>query len=97
MSFSDNGCTIEIEVRTEDGDVRIKVEDNGWGIPEEDLKHLTERFYRGMHGQRVKGTGLGLSLCYEIVKMHGGEMEIKSSPGKGTEVVVTLPAGGRDG
>ncbi len=93
LSFSDNGCAVEINVARKNDDMVISVRDNGWGIPENDLAHLTERFYRGMHGERIKGTGLGLSLCSEIVKMHGGEMQIRSTMGKGTEVTVTMPVG----
>ena len=92
LTFSDDGCTIEISARKKDGDVEISVSDNGWGIPDEDLPHLTERFYRGTHGTRVKGTGLGLSLCSEIVRMHGGRMQIRSKTGAGTAVTVILPA-----
>ncbi len=69
----------------------MRVADNGWGISEEDLPHVAERFYRGAHGPRIKSTGLGLTLCHEIVKLHGGKMEITSRPGAGTEVIMTFP------
>lgn len=92
LSFSDNGCSVTISIRRRDDVMEIIVEDTGWGISESDLKHLTERFYRGLHGERVKGTGLGLSLCSEIVKMHGGDMKIKSIEGEGTSVTVTMPS-----
>jgi PAS domain S-box-containing protein len=91
LTFCDEGCVVELMARRKDGEIEISVSDNGWGIPEEDLPHLTERFYRGKHGASVKGTGLGLSICSEIVKMHGGKMEITSKTGAGTRVIVTLP------
>jgi PAS domain S-box-containing protein len=91
LTFCDEGCIVELRAQRTDGEIEISVSDNGWGIPEEELPHLTERFYRGMHGARVKGTGLGLSICSEIVKMHGGKMEITSKTGAGTRVIVTLP------
>ncbi|MDA8240676.1 MAG: PAS domain S-box protein [Nitrospiraceae bacterium] len=91
LMFSDEGCRVHVSVTDTEGGIVITVSDNGWGISEEDLSHLPERFYRGRHGQRIKGTGLGLSLCREIVKMHGGSMEIRSKPGAGTEVVLSLP------
>ncbi len=72
-------------------ELEIIVSDNGWGIPEEDMPHLTERFYWGRHGQKIKGTGLGLYICREIVTMHGGEMQIKSKPGAGTRVLLSFP------
>lgn len=93
LTFSNDACIIEVKARTLDGVAEIVVSDSGWGIPEEDLPHLTERFYRGRHGETVKGTGLGLALCSEIVKMHGGTMDIRSTPGRGTSVTLRLPAG----
>ncbi|MBI5639435.1 MAG: PAS domain-containing protein [Nitrospirae bacterium] len=91
LMFSDQGCTIEIQLKKSDNIFEIRVSDSGWGIPEEDMGHLTERFFRGRHGEKIKGTGLGLSLCSEIVKMHGGSMEFKSRVGKGTEVILSFP------
>jgi signal transduction histidine kinase len=91
LMFSDEGCVIGIKVREKGEGLEITVSDNGWGIPEEDMPHLTERFYRGRHGQKIKGTGLGLSLCREIVTMHGGNMQIESTPGAGTRVLLSLP------
>ncbi len=92
LTFSDEGCEVKISAGRRDGEIEMAVSDNGWGIPEEDLPHLAERFYRGRHGTRVKGTGLGLSICREIVRMHGGNMQIKSRTGAGTEVIITIPA-----
>jgi two-component system sensor histidine kinase VicK len=91
LMFSDEGCSIEVALKDTKGGVEIRVLDTGWGISEEDMAHLAERFYRGRHGQRIKGTGLGLSLCREIIKMHGGSMDITSKPGVGTQVVLSLP------
>lgn len=91
LMFSDTGCTINMKARKKEDGWEFVVSDNGWGIPKEDLPHLTKRFYRGRHGEKIKGTGLGLALCSEILKMHGGSMEIKSRPGGGTEVVLSLP------
>lgn len=91
LTFSDDGCTVRIGVAREGDEVRITVSDDGWGIPEEDLPHLAERFYRGRNGVRIKGAGLGLSLCSEFMKMHGGRMSFSSSVGVGTDVFVHLP------
>jgi PAS domain S-box-containing protein len=91
LMFSDEGCVIGIRIGEKPGGVEIEVSDNGWGIPQEDIAHLTERFYRGRHGQKIKGTGLGLYICREIVTMHGGDMRIESELGKGTTVTLSLP------
>jgi PAS domain S-box-containing protein len=69
--------------------VLVSVKDTGVGIPEEDLDKVVEPFFTTK--SVGKGTGLGLSLCFGIVEAHGGRLEIKSQPGKGTEVRVLLP------
>jgi two-component system sensor histidine kinase VicK len=92
LLYAEDGCHIEITARKRENGVEIAVKDNGWGIPEEDLPHLKERFYRGRHGERLKGTGLGLFLCNEIMRLHGGTMEIASELGTGTTVTLILPA-----
>ena len=91
LTFSDQGCMIDMDMNRNGDNVEITITDNGWGIPEEDLPHLAERFYRGKHGDKVKGTGLGLTLCDEIVKMHNGTMSVRSAVGKGTAVTVSIP------
>ncbi|MDH4231522.1 MAG: PAS domain S-box protein [Nitrospirota bacterium] len=91
LTFSDKKCIIEVNVRRKEDILEIMISDNGWGIPEEDIPHLTERFYRGKHGEKTKGTGLGLTLCDEIVVMHGGTLEIRSREGQGTSIIIEIP------
>lgn len=90
-NFCRHGCIIEIKVRDKGEGLEITVSDNGWGIPEEDMPHLTERFYGSGRGQKIKGTGLGLYICREIVAMNGGDMHIESKPGLSTLVLLSLP------
>ena len=68
---------------------KIKVGDTGVGIPQENLDKVLEPFFSTKPVGR--GTGLGLSLCFSIIEAHGGRLEIRSQPGKGTEVEVILP------
>jgi signal transduction histidine kinase len=72
--------------------VAVSVTDTGAGISEENLSKVFEPFFSTK--PVGKGTGLGLSLCFGIIEAHGGRIEIKSKPGKGTEVVVYLPVKG---
>jgi signal transduction histidine kinase len=70
----------------------ICVTDSGIGIPEEELPHVTERFYRGLASPGIAaGSGIGLAIVAELVRAHGGQVHIASHSGRGTEVVVTLP------
>jgi len=75
--------------------VQIRVADTGRGMTLEEQKGLFERFYRAesVRGSTVHGTGLGLSISREIVVLHRGTIEVDSEPGRGTEVVVTVPQG----
>jgi two-component system NtrC family sensor kinase len=84
------GGTILIETRQSDEHwVEIKISDTGCGIPEENLGRLfTPFFTTKAHG---KGTGLGLSIVYGIIKMHRGQIAVKSELDKGTTFTITLP------
>lgn len=72
--------------------VRVVVQDEGAGIPENQVPRLTERFYRatGTEGKKPKGTGLGLAIVKHILARHGAGLEIDSTLGQGTSVTVTF-------
>lgn len=69
---------------------KLTVRDNGTGMPADVLEHIFEPFYTTK--EQGKGTGLGLPTVLGIVKSHGGLVEIKTAPGKGTSAIVWLPA-----
>ena len=73
--------------------ISLGVIDQGDGIPAAHIPRLTERFYRVDPGRsrQVGGTGLGLAIVKHIVLRHRGRLDIKSKPGVGTQVEVTLP------
>ena len=89
----DNG-TIKVYVGFVYNDAYIKVIDNGVGIPKDDLSRIFDRFYRvdKARTRELGGTGLGLSIAKEILNQNKGSIDIKSEVGKGTEVVIRLPA-----
>jgi PAS domain S-box-containing protein len=72
-------------------ELRIEVSDRGPGIPANELPHIVERYYRGEGSSEERGSGLGLAIANSIAKAHGGSLEIESSPGKGTRVLLSLP------
>src|SRR5207245_2000412 len=86
-----------IVVRLRDAGERVVLEvaDTGIGIGAEDLPHLFERFYRAREAcsRSHEGTGIGLSLVQELVKLHGGTIDVTSRPGEGTTFSVALPRG----
>ena len=78
--------------RISDTEYTITVEDNGKGIPEQDLSRITEAFYMvdKSRSRACGGAGLGLSLCQQIVELHNGEMRFESALGQGTIVHLRL-------
>lgn len=86
---------IEISMRQANGAVEVSVRDTGTGIPPEELPHLFERFHRvkDARGRSYEGSGIGLALVQELVKLHGGSIEVTSRPGQGSTFTVTLPTG----
>lgn len=76
-----------------EGRYRVKVADNGQGIPEEELARITEAFYMvdKSRSRRQHGAGLGLALASKIAEIHGGRLTFASAPGRGTTVTLLLP------
>lgn len=72
------------------GLVRIHVSDNGYGIEKKNLTRIFDPFFTTK--PTGEGTGLGLSVSYGIIKSHGGQIDVVSTPGEGSEFIVTLPA-----
>jgi len=72
--------------------VGLCVQDHGIGMTPEQLSRVGERFYRADTSGHITGTGLGVSLVLEILQLHGGSLELQSSPGDGTRCVAWLPA-----
>jgi signal transduction histidine kinase len=93
IKYSPSGTTIEVRLRRDDGQAVLSVEDQGQGIPEDELDALFRPFettsVRGTAGE--KSTGLGLVITKRIIEGHGGEIEVESEVGKGSTFTVKLP------
>lgn len=86
---------ISLHVGTDNGMAQVIVSDTGVGIPEEALPHVFERFHRieESRGRSHEGTGIGLALVRELVRQHGGTIEVASSPDIGTTFTIRIPFG----
>jgi two-component system phosphate regulon sensor histidine kinase PhoR len=97
VSYAPPGAVVTVSTRQEDSRgtryAAVRVHNSQPAIPEEDLPHLFERFYRGKTGRESgeTGTGLGLAICKEIVERHQGWIDVESAPETGTAFTVWLP------
>lgn len=93
IKYTQEGGNVKVYIGSVHEDAYIKIIDNGIGIPEEDLPHVFERFYRvdKARSREMGGTGLGLPIAKEIIESNNGSISIKSEKGKGTEVIIKVP------
>ena len=95
FNYNQDGGWIRVDLVEKRKEILLKVSDNGKGIPKEHQPKIFDRFYRAevSRVQEPQGTGLGLSIAYELVRLHGGKIEVISEIGKGSTFTVTLPGG----
>jgi len=93
IKYSEPGTQITLSARGDRSAVRFEVSDQGVGIRKEHMPRLFEKFYRADDPavRRTSGTGLGLYIVRSLVTMLGGQVHVRSRPGKGTVFIVTLP------
>jgi signal transduction histidine kinase len=91
LKYSSEGSPVDLELSREDGHAVVNVTDRGCGIPEPEIPHIFDRFYRAQGSSRADGTGLGLALAREITDHLGGEIRVKSEPDAGSTFSVVLP------
>ncbi len=86
---------VKVATFAREGRAVLEVSDTGTGIPERELPNLFKRFHRveGAKGRSYEGTGIGLALVQELARLHGGDVEVKSTLGKGTTFTVWFPLG----
>ncbi len=93
IKYTPRGGRVTVRGRAVDHRVEIEVEDTGLGIPPEHLPHVFKRFYRVEQSRSAErgGSGLGLAIAQSAIEAHGGTISIKSTPGRGTVVSLSLP------
>ena len=87
--YGADGYRVQVSASTHDGQCIVHIRDFGQGIPPDELPFVKQKFYKG--SAKGRGTGIGLSVCSDIVRLHGGTLDIESTVGQGTDVIITLP------
>lgn len=93
LKFTQAGGSVHVGVEADASDVRILVRDTGVGMDAQELGRIFERYYR--RDQAAGSSGLGLVISREVVRLHGGQICVKSEPGRGSEFTVRLPRDGQ--
>jgi two-component system, OmpR family, sensor kinase len=91
VKYSPEGGRVTIRIAEEDGSVGVEVADTGIGIPEDQIPHVFERFYRAEEARSTEGLGLGLSIARQIAEDHRGSIEVRSKPGEGSTFIIRIP------
>ncbi|MGK5090412.1 HAMP domain-containing sensor histidine kinase [Deltaproteobacteria bacterium TL4] len=93
IKFTPYQGRIHLEITSTNHALRVKVEDNGAGIPSEALEMIFAPFIQvGDRSWENRGAGLGLSICKALIELHGGKIWVESTPGKGCQFYFTIPA-----
>ena len=95
VKYTAPGGRVTVSARADGPNVVLEVTDTGTGIAAHDLPHIWERLYRGDQSRTERGLGLGLSLVRAIVRAHGGSVDVRTEPGRGSTFTVRLPRVGR--
>jgi signal transduction histidine kinase len=94
VKYNRENGDVRVSVSRRDDKVSLKVADSGVGMDRDQMAKIFNRFYRGAVSgmDQLEGLGIGLSLVQEIVRLHGGDIQVQSEPGVGTTFTVTLEA-----
>lgn len=92
LKYNKPGGQILVSADLAENEHHLSVKDNGFGMSQESVDHLFEKFYRAQKTEdKIQGTGLGLSICKKIIENHNGRISVKSNLGIGTEFEIWLP------
>jgi two-component system, OmpR family, sensor histidine kinase ArlS len=89
--YSENHEAV-INLKTQDRNIIVDIEDKGIGIPEDDIDHIFQPFYRANKNSEGRGFGLGLSMANRIIKLHKGSITVQSVVSKGSKFSITIPS-----
>ncbi len=93
IRYTPAGGRVHVSARREDGSLQIHVDDDGPGIPADEIETIFQPFKRGKSAGRFpNGMGLGLSIARDLARAHGGELRVNSSPGQGSQFTLEIPA-----
>ncbi|GAB3915243.1 hypothetical protein GCM10028803_61870 [Larkinella knui] len=90
-AFKFSKANPELRIVFQQAQLLISVTDQGIGIPTADLPNLFQTFFRARNATSIQGTGLGLVIAHQFVKVHEGQLEVRSEEAKGTTFTITLP------
>jgi signal transduction histidine kinase len=93
LKYSPESTTVNVSVERRNGLAGISVEDHGPGIPKDEQRRIFRKFVRGASAKQlnVKGTGIGLAMAHQIVRAHGGRLDLASRTGHGSRFTIWLP------
>lgn len=91
IKYSSENPQISVELKLENNELILSVQDNGMGIPEKDQKHLFTPFFRAGNASTIQGNGLGLSIVKESMQMHNGTVSFLSNPANGSTFTLHFP------
>lgn len=94
LKYSPRGGTVRVRAAAEADTVVVAIEDEGPGIPPEDVPYLFDPYFQARNAARRPGSGLGLTVARRLVEAHGGTIEVESALGRGSRFMVRLPAAG---
>ena len=92
LKYSERNSSVNIGVNMSGDNILVSVRDEGMGISKKDLKKIFDRFFRCDESRSKTGCGLGLSLVRAVAIAHGGNIDVTSTPGNGSEFRIILPA-----
>lgn len=96
VKYSPPGGTVTFGLARDGGEIRVRVSDQGPGVPPRDREAIFKKFHTAPssgHGAKPGGTGLGLAICSQIVRAHGGRIWVEDAAGGGSVFSFTLPQG----